>query len=414
MLWDHNIRNFNRSIWSLVMLGLWFTVASMPSVFGASGPAIELVPVIVWQGEEIKEWQVAYVRDVLAASGELKFVHMIDPATLMMDAQRGNTSKSTLSNILREGDGVGMHVALWQNWLAASGSSSQIFKSLYNTGTFQPNGRIETGLRASVTSLDAASFSKFIAYGRKIMGENGFGTPSIVYFDEGAIPDSHWSLTRELGLKYDWSGFHLESTQDLLGMSPLYAWNLENMAAMKTQAGENPEFNGRSLDHTRFGLVVEIMSLSSMRAVAQGAIQFARKQERSVLVPIILNGATAVHHVALTNQIMSDVRSMASEANVAVKNWSGDHNSSWDINKIRPNMAGQNLVGVSGGSGMESPGFLMQAPALIVDAQEPQFVPSKEPTEAVQANAPPVAVSLPEIVPAQQNLVPSHAQYMSH
>ena len=404
----------------------------------SSGAGVELVPIIVWQGDEVKPWQEVYLHDVLNAVEGFKVVHMLNPASFMGDPHQAHIAKSMIASLLRDGDGLGMHIAAKRVWLNHVGLNFDALEGLQGMfGTCHSLGHAGADLACgpSATSLDQSAFAKVLASGREVLHAQGFGWEELAMFDEGVVSELQWQAALGQKFEQDWSGFNLESTRERLATYPVFASNQKNGSALAAATLGHASKDGRSMDHIRFGLALDLIDKNSASEIIRSAIQLAQKSERTVMVPVMISAEVAVHYVTLLSTVIADVKSQTAAAQVPLKPWSGDGNSGWKPSELG-NADGPPAVGevsMSLSMGISAP--LMPPPELIraPDATEvtnqavvpasavvgPTAVSSAEAAATAPAEMAPVSAMAPsaqppEVIPASQPLVPSHAMYMSH
>lgn len=300
----------------------------------AGTPSLEIVPVIVWQGVPLEGHQTEAIRSLRTSFESVRFVHFVSPVYLMRTSAETNAFRGVMASVLREGDGLGMHIAPYRDWALYSrvtpGQGAGIF------GQVHESCDSVCGLDQEVAGLKTKDFAAMLSTARFEFKRVGLGDPKLALFEEGLVPEDIWKVAKESGFVEDWSGFDLLSSRTILGRYPFFQ-HTESMAEQipTLKQGSALDAEGRSLDHLRFGLVLDAVNQVSVKATVERAVDLAKKQNRSVKVPLIVSAANAVHIRALLGFAVHKLRETAIQKGMPVRSWDADLAGGWDLNELK-------------------------------------------------------------------------------
>lgn len=393
-----------RSIWVGFLCAVSLTANGEDSHF-----KIELIPTIVWQGQNIHSGMTSEVLAFKKSFPKLKIVHAVNPRLFMNGANEVAKIQEAFGAMMSEDDGVAMHFSRLREWMVFSRIIPTNGDNLY--GVVSDHCDELCGMDQSLVGMNTHDLNTMLSTGISEMNRAGFGRPRILVAEQGLLPDNLWDVFSDNGLKVDWSGFNLDVVADRLKAFPVYASNEAIKGNISSLKGDSASSHGRSLDHIRFGVWLEGADLTKIQTVTDAAIKMAKSSGRVVRLPLFINAAAIVHYGALLKEGTSNIYEKVGNAHGTVVAWSGDDNSNWDSKrlKLNKNNNSSNIAATPKETAPEpikaTPVEQPKAPALT-SAAKGSTTPEKNPDNDIPNEAT-GELQDPEIVP-------SHSREMSH
>lgn len=414
------MKYFSRNYLLTLFLLLAISVRPAQILAGEAAFKIELIPTIVWQGQPIHAAMVNQVSELHRSFPNLKIVHAVNPRLFMNGTQDVAKLQQHFGSMLKEGDGVAMHISRLREWMVFARLTPTSGENLY--GIVSDNCDELCGMDQSFAGINSREFGIMIATGMSEMQRAGLGTPRIAIVEQGTLPETQWNVLADNGLKVDWSGFNLDAVANRLKSFPIYAWNDQARNAISAISGDAAMGRGRSLDHLRFGVWLEAADLGKIDAITDAAIVLAKSTGRAVKVPLLVNASTLVHYEALMTSGVARVFEKVGHARGTVVAWSGDDNSNWDVKKLGALAASAPIATSDTPANqketqnsevmMNTSGTAQVKEDVKSDTSEPAVEASGQKHALTTTDEKPVD-NLPERVEDPQ-IVPSHAREMSH
>lgn len=389
-----------------------FYLAAFAVNAAADPTAVEVIPIMVWQGQPVTQANISEVSALHASFPKLKIVHAINPRMLMNGSNQVAKVQAAFGSFLNEGDGIAMHISRLRDWMVFARLAPTTGKNLY--GGIGDSCDELCGMDQSLSGIGKNDLATMVNTGVSEMERNGFGRPKIAVFEEGMVSETLWSTLAGEGFRFDWSGFNLELLSTRLKRFPMYAMNETARMSLGGLQGSNAFVEGRSLDHARFGIWLEGVDLQQVGEVTTAAIQLSKASGRAVKLPLFVNASTLIHHSALMRDGVTKIYEIADHSGIGVLPWSGEGNSGFDMKRLRDLSTTKELL-----SSLPEPApeaVRKVAPAATVQKTEDHLKLKVETQlnieSKVSANGEEDAHRVEEYV--EPVVFPSHAQVMSH
>jgi hypothetical protein len=314
-----------------------FSFLLYPQFALASSVNVEIVPIIVWNGSQIFEYHVESVAELRESLPiETRLVHMVSPVYLMRSRDKVLQFRSQLASILKNKDGVGMHLSPLSEWVSFAGTEWRPGRGLY--GEISESCHSNCGIDQDLSGVSLESLRKMTDVAMTQFNDVGLGKPSMVYFEQGIVSDDIRSSVQNSGLKFDWSGFNLTLSKTLLEHHPVYISNMIFQDSLKGSIdSEDSHSKGLVLDHLRFGVVVDAVFDIDMKMFVDHVVKVAEKSSRSVRIPIIVNGASLVHSLPRVIALNQKIRDELESRQATVSQWEGkEGGTGWSLEELIP------------------------------------------------------------------------------
>ncbi|MCX6119596.1 MAG: hypothetical protein NT027_18825 [Proteobacteria bacterium] len=383
---------------------------------------VEVIPVFVYQGESLTYTQIQTIQEFRAKSGGLHLVHAISPVYAMNRTESVRNFIGAMNDVLRQGDGVVMHVSPLRKWLELSGTSASALDSLY--GKSHEKCYDLCGIESSMSEVNPKDIERFVSFGMQKMSEIGLGKPESIVFEEGLVSREIWNTVLNVAKFQDWSGFHVASTKEYLSKTNVYAQLVQRSQFAQGVNQTSPMDLGRRLDFIRFGLYNDVVFEESIDSVIEEAMSYQRTNNRRIEVPIFVNVGQLGSHSSKLGKIIATLRSKIEESGNQMVGWSGSGGSSWSRDSIAEayKKYGGSRDAISTSYRNDNlpsaeKGVLSRPSVEVVDAD---LNPSLDPNRHININAqidrklnPKESVE-DSFIPALQSVTPSHVRDMTH
>lgn len=357
-------------------------------------PALEVIPVVTWQGISLSSYQIESVSRVRSELSQFNFVHFINPVYLMRGTEQSTAIRTALTAVLRESDAVGMHIAPMRDWSLYSKVKPGSGKNLY--GQVQEACDNVCGLDQEMAGLSRKDIAAMLTTAMDEFRDAGLGQPKLALFEEGLVPIDVWTIARDFGIKEDWSGFHLEGAKDIMQKYPVFRQNERMATELGIERSNDDLVSGRRLDFLRFGILLDAASAEDVQKTVAAATEFAKTHKRNVTVPLLMTAHSVVHVQHLLLTATEHLKAAAAVSGIEISSWNTNSARTWDRTRLT--------------KGIKVPPKSIAQPAVKVDLVETSTEERDDSLESRLLNEPPTILE----VPAEQPVFPSHAREMSH
>lgn len=306
--------------------------ANMPFPF-VSNAGIEIVPIAVWQGRSLNDWNSKLLQDLRAVFPEGKIAHAVNAAPLLRVESTKKIFRRLFADSARVGDDVLLHMAPWRSLTTHASVRSMSTPTFFGSSISDEDCQIDCGLDLSFAAFSPSEVRSLVLASLDVMEEIGFGEPKAVYFDEGLVSSEVRFSAFSGGVDQDWSGIEPGQLRDSLSGFPILEWNLAHAAGLPLADLRATQSGGLLLDHARYAIHAEFGDLESTVAVFKSAIATAKAESRVVRIPIVFNVDDLIYTHSFVGEATRLALNMAKDQGVPVAVWE-TRNSSWKLDKI--------------------------------------------------------------------------------
>ncbi len=300
-----------------------------------AGPAVEIIPVAVWQGRSQSLASGAMIDDLRKAWPDARIAHAVSAAPFLRGDAARRSYKERLNAQIRIGDDIVLHMAPWKTIADKASVSYKYAPTLFGVRIAEQECTEDCGLDLSFSAFSSSDVSKMIAVSRKIFSENDMGSPAAVYFEEGATSDVLQSAARRQGIVQNWSGIEMSQLKSSLGRFPVYHLNRDYVEKLPLGDYSRAESEGLFLDHVRYGVHAEIADMESSLVVFNSALEQAKKSGRLVRIPIVFNVDDLYYTHEFVREAVLKARDVAMQAGVQIVAWT-PQNLTWSLGNKTP------------------------------------------------------------------------------
>ena len=159
------------SVLFIFLLSSEFTVAR-------AKPAVEIVPVAVWQGRSQSTMNGAILNELRKAWPDSRMAHAVSAAPFLRGETSRRAYKEQLSSLIRVGDDVVLHMAPWKSLANKASVSYRYDPTLFGVHISEAECSDDCGLDLSFTAFSSGEISQMIGASRQIFSENDLGAPA--------------------------------------------------------------------------------------------------------------------------------------------------------------------------------------------------------------------------------------------
>jgi hypothetical protein len=328
-----------------------------------SKPAIEVVPIAVWQGRQQELLSLSLLDNLRKEWSDPRVAHAVSAAPLVRSESSRQLFSDQLASIIKPGDDILLHMAPWKSIADKASVPFKYSTSLFGVPLSEANCAFDCGLDMTFTVYSSAEVRSMIALSRKFLTDQGMGAPAAVYFDEGVTSDELYKAASQEGRLQDWSGIEMGQMKSSFARFPVYQMNRDHTVRLPLDDLARDQVDGLVLDHVRYGIHAEIADLESSNRIFQAAVEHAKKVNRVVRIPIIFNMDDLYYTHEFVRDAVLKARSTATLGGVEVVAWVAK-NSTWTVGKGK---AASAIVPIA-----------MAATFVDDGVAEPEFIPQDE------------------------------------
>jgi hypothetical protein len=325
------LRRSNRLLKDHVFCTFWiFGLLSMPLFAGE----IEIIPVAVFQGQEITEYDLEALSKIQAQWGEKPLAYAINPVygTGRFTGQKISILQM-LAATMRPQDGVVMHLAPLDDLDPAELKFSNSMVGLFGDVHFPCISLC--GLEVMAESFKPDAWYRLVSLGLERLEKLGISRPKAIIFEQGLVSDDVWQQAKRAGIDYDWSGFSIESAKTYLGRSPLYKTNVETAHQILSDSSNKSDNSGRIIDFIKYGIYADVTDELAVAGLIQSSIQSATRLDTPLRVPVFFNVSSLIHSGHKVQLILHEIASQAAAFHVDVKPWNRVESGRFDLEQIK-------------------------------------------------------------------------------
>ena len=300
----------------------------------AGAPAIEIIPIAVWQGKTTRPWSMSLLRDVRNSIPGNRVAHAISAAPLARNESSRDAFRSYFSEAVQAGDDILLHMAPWKSLADKASVAFKYSPTIFGAPIVADDCASDCGLDLSFSAFSRGEVRSMISMSQELLTAAGFGKPEAVYFDEGVTSASTRLAGRSSGISQDWSGIEMTQFKGALGRFPFFKWNQEQIESLAINNFKETQNDGLLLDHVRFAVHAEIGDMESTAGIIKAALAVAKSESRIVRLPIVFNVEDLIYTQGFVTESVATAYKMAQDDGVPIAAWP-TMNKSWSFDKIR-------------------------------------------------------------------------------
>ena len=303
-----------------------------------ASPGIEIIPIAVWQGKSARQWNTDLFESLRETYPKERFAHAVSAARLIVPSDDQNEFRFRVSQVMRPGDDVLLHVAPWKTIADSAGAQTKLGPTLFGTPMVPDDCIQDCGLELSVSAFSHSEIRSMVRFSSSVLADRGFGSVRAVYFDQGVVSSAERGAAMTGDISEDWSGVEMGQMKTNLGRFPVWQWNEQNINSLNINDAGIEMRDHQRLDHVRFGIHAEIADLESSEVIIGRAIETSKRENRVTRLPIVFNVEDLIHTHGFVSEAIARAHQLAANAGVPEISWT-TLNTKWDIDKIKPQAA---------------------------------------------------------------------------
>lgn len=183
---------------------------------------LNIIPVIIWEGAEIKDQDVEALMAMRSKLPDQNFLHFISPAYFVKNPI--STVTAAMAKIMRDGDEFGVYIAPWRTVANGAGVIFRDSPTFWGYQLNKADCRVDCGRDIPLGTYTDEEVAELVAFSLQTLQNAGFHRTQAALVAGWNPPLHVLAALQRNGIKTDYSGLAPAAGQPTLRKWPLGQW----------------------------------------------------------------------------------------------------------------------------------------------------------------------------------------------
>jgi len=261
---------------------------------------LQLLVTVDWEGRDLKDDNIAAMKDLHAKFPQVKIVHFLNAAYFTKSDADARAVKDEMMSAIAPQDEKALHIHGWKRLFEAAGVTFNSGPTFWGTQIKEQDCFYDCGHEVPLSNYSVGDLRKVIKFSLDKLESQGFGRAKSFRCGGWLAKENVREAVAAEGLKYEESAVPTDFLKPKLGGYPVYGWLSEVWTGINqtSQPYRIPTPAGELVEVPDNGALSDYMSSEQMFQVYQAnKAEWQRQRTKNIVISVGFHTETAATYL---------------------------------------------------------------------------------------------------------------------